>query len=154
MSKKEEDVYSKTKIFKVAIDQTFRICDYLNVPQMPELCQFRAEFFKALAHPLRIKILDTLRVGEIGVNELCARLGVEQSTLSQQLSILRTRDIVATRKSGNSVFYFVKDPAIFRLLDVTKEIFNNHLIDIKNVLSQLEPVVSPSAEAGVEKVEA
>jgi ArsR family transcriptional regulator len=121
---------------------------------MPELCQFRAEFFKALAHPLRIKILDTLRAGEIGVNELCTRLGVEQSTLSQQLSVLRTRDIVAARKSGNNVFYSVKDTAIFRLLDVTKEIFNNHLIDIKNVLSQLDPVAPPSAEAGVEKIEA
>lgn len=121
---------------------------------MPELCQFRAEFFKALAHPLRIKILDTLRAGEIGVNELGTRLGVEQSTLSQQLSILRTRDIVATRKSGNSVFYSIKDPAIFRLLDVAKEIFNNHLIDIKNVLSQLEPMVPPSMEAEAEKVEA
>ena len=121
---------------------------------MPELCQFRAEFFKALAHPLRIKILDNLRHGETGVNELCTRLGVEQSTLSQQLSVLRTRDIVAARKSGNNVFYSVKDPAIFRLLDVTKEIFNNHLIDIKNVLSQLEPVITLSSEAGVEKVEA
>src|SRR5512146_2991756 len=121
---------------------------------MPELCQFRAEFFKALAHPLRIKILDNLRAGETGVNELCTRLGVEQSTLSQQLSILRTRDIVAARKSGNNVFYSVKDPAIFRLLEVTKEIFNNHLIDIKNVLSQLEPAIVVSNEQAVEKVEA
>ncbi len=86
--------------------------------------------------------------------ELCARLGVEQSTLSQQLSILRTRDVVAARKSGNNVFYSVKDPAIFRLLDVAKEIFNNHLIDIKNVLSQLEPVMAMSNEQAVEKVEA
>jgi DNA-binding transcriptional ArsR family regulator len=121
---------------------------------MPELCQFRAEFFKALAHPLRIKILDTLRAGEIGVNELGTRLGVEQSTLSQQLSILRTRDIVATRKCGNNVLYSIKDPAIFRLLDVAKEIFNNHLIDIKNVLSQLEPIVPPSVEVEADKVEA
>lgn len=119
---------------------------------MAELSQFRAEFFKALSHPLRIKILDSLRNGEIGVNELCTRLGVEQSTLSQQLSILRTRDIVAARKSGNNVFYSVKDPAIYRLLDVTKEIFNNHLIDIKNVLSQLEPTITVSSETEVEKV--
>ena len=117
---------------------------------MAELCQFRAEFFKALAHPLRIKILDMLRTGEIGVNELCTRLAVEQSTLSQQLAVLRTRDIVAARKSGNSVFYYVKDPAIFRLLDAAKEIFNNHLIDIKNILAQMEPVASVE----VEKVEA
>jgi DNA-binding transcriptional ArsR family regulator len=116
---------------------------------MPELSQFKAEFFKALAHPLRIRILDALRTGEIGVNELCVRLGVEQSTLSQQLAVLRTRDIVVARKSGNNVFYSVKDPATFRLLDVAKQIFNNHLINVKDLLSQLETVA-----AGVEKTEA
>jgi DNA-binding transcriptional ArsR family regulator len=146
--------YSKIEILRFTLDQSFRICDYLNIP-VAEFCQFRAEFFKALAHPLRIKILDTLRSGEIGVNDLCARLGVEQSTISQQLSVLRTRDIVAARKSGNSVFYSVKDPEIFRLLDVAKEIFNNHLIDIKNLLAQLEPAqLEPAQTAEVEKIEA
>ncbi len=107
---------------------------------MPELPQFKAEFFKALAHPLRIRILDSLRAGEVGVTELCTRLGVEQSTLSQQLAILRTRNIVVGRKSGNAVFYSVHDPATFRLLDAAKDIFNNHLISVKDLLSQLEPV--------------
>ncbi len=51
---------------------------------MLELTQFKAEFFKALAHPLRIKVLDVLRDAEFGVNELCSRLGAEQSHLSQQ----------------------------------------------------------------------
>jgi ArsR family transcriptional regulator len=105
---------------------------------MADLSQIKAEFFKALAHPLRIKILDALRHGELGVNELCVRLGVEQSTVSQQLAILRTRDLVAGRKHGNMVFYSVKDPATFRLLDVAHDIFNNHLINIKDLLSQLE----------------
>lgn len=114
---------------------------------MPELSQFKAEFFKALAHPLRIRILDSLRTGEAGVNELCSRLGVEQSTLSQQLSVLRTRDIVSARKSGNNVFYSVKDPATFRLLDVAKELFNNHLINIKDLLSQLEAAPMEHTEA-------
>jgi DNA-binding transcriptional ArsR family regulator len=105
---------------------------------MTDLSQIKAEFFKALAHPLRIKILDVLRHGELGVNELCVRLGVEQSTVSQQLAILRTRDLVAGRKHGNMVSYSVKDPATFRLLDVAHDIFNNHLINIKDLLSQLE----------------
>jgi DNA-binding transcriptional ArsR family regulator len=105
---------------------------------MADLSPIKAEFFKALAHPLRIRILDALRQGELGVNELCVRLGVEQSTVSQQLAILRTRDLVAGRKHGNMVFYSVKDPATFRLLDVAHDIFNNHLINIKDLLSQLE----------------
>lgn len=107
---------------------------------MPELSQFTAEFFKALAHPLRIKILDTLRQGEVGVNDLSARLKVEQSTLSQQLAVLRKSSIVTGRKEGQNVFYSVQDPVIFRLLDDARQIFNNHLIDIRDLLSQLAPL--------------
>ena len=105
---------------------------------MPELSQFKAEFFKALAHPLRIRILDALRAGEAGVNELSAQLHVEQSNLSQQLGVLRGRNLVAGRKEGNNVYYSVRDPEIFRLLDVAKRIFNNHLINVRDMLSQLK----------------
>jgi DNA-binding transcriptional ArsR family regulator len=105
----------------------------MNVPQ---LSQFTAEFFKALAHPLRIKILDTLRAGEVGVNDLGERLQVEQSTISQQLAVLRKSNIVVGRKEGQNVFYSVSDPEIFRLLDDARHIFNNHLVDL---LSQLAP---------------
>ncbi len=106
---------------------------------MPELSAFTAEFFKALAHPLRIKILDALRHGEVGVNELSSRLGVEQSTLSQQLAVLRKSNIVEGRKEAQSVFYSVRDPAIFQLLDEAKKVFNNHLVDVRDLLSQLSP---------------
>ena len=105
---------------------------------MSEISQFKAEFFKALAHPLRIRILDTLREGEVGVNELSLHLKVEQSNLSQQLAVLRGRNIVVGRKEGNNVYYSVPDAEIFRLLDVAKKIFNNRLIDVRNLLSQLK----------------
>jgi ArsR family transcriptional regulator len=104
---------------------------------MTEISQFKAEFFKALAHPLRIRILDELRRGEVGVNDLCSRLNVEQSNLSQQLAILRNRNILVTRKEGQNVYYSVRDPGLFGLLDAAKKIFNNHLIDVKDLLSQL-----------------
>ena len=106
---------------------------------MPELSNFTAEFFKALAHPLRIKILEGLRHGEVGVNDLSARLKVEQATLSQQLAILRKSNIVVGRKEAQNVFYSVHDPAIFRLLDEARHIFNNHLIDVRDLLAQLSP---------------
>jgi DNA-binding transcriptional ArsR family regulator len=105
---------------------------------MPDLPNFKAEFFKALAHPLRIRIIDALRGGEIGVNDLCIKLGVEQSTLSQQLAQLRGRNIVVGRKEGQNVYYSIRDTTIFRLLDVAKDIFNNHLINVQDMLSQLE----------------
>lgn len=103
-----------------------------------DLARFKAEFFKALAHPLRIRIIDALRDGEIGVNDLCARLGVEQSTLSQQLAQLRGRNIVAGRKEGQGVFYSIRDRSIFRLLDVAREIFNNQLVSVQDMLTQLD----------------
>jgi DNA-binding transcriptional ArsR family regulator len=108
--------------------------------RVSEISQFKAEFFKALAHPLRIRILDILRKGEAGVNELSLQLKVEQSNLSQQLAVLRGRNIVVGRKEGNNVYYSVRDPEIFRLLDVAKKIFNNSLIDVRDMLSQLKTV--------------
>jgi ArsR family transcriptional regulator len=104
---------------------------------MPELSNFTSEFFKALSHPLRIKILDALRNGEVGVNELSARLGVEQTTLSQQLAVLRKSNIVVGRKEGQSVYYSARDAEIFRLLDVARQVFNNQLIDVRDLLAQL-----------------
>jgi ArsR family transcriptional regulator len=104
---------------------------------MPELARFKAEFFKALAHPLRIAIIDALRAGEMGVNELSAVLSVEQSSVSQQLAVLRARNIVTSRKEGLNVYYSVRDAAVFKLLDVAKQIFNNHLVEVKSMLAEM-----------------
>jgi DNA-binding transcriptional ArsR family regulator len=112
---------------------------YIIALYMSEPAQFKAEFFKALGHPLRIRVLDALRGGEVGVNDLCARLQVEQSTLSQQLGVLRSRNIVTGRKDGLNVYYSVRDKTLFKLLDVAREVFNNHLIDVQDMLSQMEP---------------
>jgi len=81
------------------------------------LPHFKADLFKALAHPPRIRILELLRGGERTVTDLQAALGVEASAVSQQLAILRTRNILTTRKAGTSVYYCIADPAIFTVLD-------------------------------------
>src|SRR5215468_10687344 len=102
-----------------------------------QLLQFKSEFFKALANPLRIRILDELRNGELTVTELRLRLGVEPTNISQQLAILKAKNSVSGRKQGSNMYYSCRDPAIFRLLDVAREIFNNHLIDVKGMLEAL-----------------
>src|ERR1700749_3401147 len=105
---------------------------------MPQqLANFKSEFFKALAHPLRIRILDCLRDGEKGVNELSDILQIEQANVSQQLAILRVRNLVIARKAGGGVFYSISDRTIFKLLDVAKEIFNNHLIEVRDMLREI-----------------
>jgi DNA-binding transcriptional ArsR family regulator len=105
---------------------------------MNDLRRFKADFFKALAHPLRIAVLDTLREGELGVNELSARLGVEQSTLSQQLAVLRSKNIVVGRKEGLNVYYSVPDAGVFKLLDDAKLVFNNQLVGVRNLLARMK----------------
>jgi DNA-binding transcriptional ArsR family regulator len=110
---------------------------------MPQqLANFKAEFFRALGHPIRIRILDSLRAGEKSVNELSQLLQIEPANVSQQLAVLRSRNIVVGRKSGSNVIYSVSDPALFRLLDVAKEIFNNHLVGVRDMLRQMEEVAS------------
>ena len=102
-----------------------------------KLLTFKSEFFKALANPLRIQIVDELRLGELTVSELRLKLGIEPANVSQQLAVLRSRNIVLARKQGNKIYYSCSDPAIFKLLDTAKEIFNNHLIGVKDTLEAL-----------------
>ncbi len=102
------------------------------VPHQP-LHRFKAEFFQALGHPARLRILELLRGGERTVSELQVELAIEASSVSQQLAVLRAKNIVDTRRAGTSVYYSVRDPQIFQLLDVARDIFNNHLIDLQSM---------------------
>ena len=104
---------------------------------MTDLGRFKASFFQALAHPMRIAIVDALRDGEATVSQLCQHLNVEQAALSQQLAVLRQRNIVVGRKEGLNVHYSVRDATVFKLLDVAKQIFSNQLIDVKAMLSEI-----------------
>ena len=107
---------------------------------------FKAEFFKALAHPARIKILELLRGGEMSVTELQEKLEIESSSVSQNLAVLRNKKIVDSRKAGTTVYYSVRDPAVFELLDAARRIFNNQLLDTRSTLEQLEEEQHPPAE--------
>lgn len=108
----------------------------MNMPD--SLRRFKAEFFKALGHPTRISILELLRSGEMSVNELQTKLEIESSGVSQQLAVLRNRNIVEARKEGTSAYYRVRDPQVYELLDVARRIFNADLIDTHSMLVQLE----------------
>ncbi len=107
-------------------------------PQSNGLQAFKAEFFKALAHPARIRILETLRARERSVHELQAALELDQSTVSQQLAVPRTKNIVRARKEGTTVRYAVVDPQVGDLLDVARRIFNNQLVGTQTLLRELK----------------
>lgn len=95
------------------------------------LRHFKAEIFKTLSHPTRIRILDALREGELTVGELQQSLGLEQSSVSQHLAALRTKDFVRARRDGNCVRYSVSDPAIWGLLDAARDIYERQLLEHK-----------------------
>ena len=103
-----------------------------------DLQTFKADFFKALAHPLRIRILEILRRHERSVQELQAALGVDQSAVSQQLAVLRAKHVVVARKEGTTVRYAIRDPLVGDLLDVARRIFNNQLSGHQGMLRALQ----------------
>ncbi|MBI5310156.1 MAG: winged helix-turn-helix transcriptional regulator [Actinobacteria bacterium] len=88
---------------------------------MRDIPRFKAEFFKALGHPLRIRILELLVEGERSVAELLADVEAEQSHLSQQLGILRRAGFVVSRREGASVIYMLADERIAELLSVSRQ---------------------------------
>ena len=103
----------------------------------PELQVFKADFFKALAHPARIRILEVLRHGERSVQELQSALVLDQATVSQQLAVLRAKHVVTARKEGTTVRYAIRDARVGALLDVARSIFNSQLAGSQTMLKAL-----------------
>jgi DNA-binding transcriptional ArsR family regulator len=111
-----------------------------RLPREPiagELQAFKARFFRALAHPTRIRLLEILGRGGRTVQELQDALTLDQPIVSQQLAVLRNQGIVSTRKEGLSVRYTLRDPLVGDLLDVARRIFNNQLAGTRGLLRQL-----------------
>jgi DNA-binding transcriptional ArsR family regulator len=111
-----------------------------RLPREPiagELQAFKARFFRALAHPTRIRLLEILVRGGRTVQELQDALTLEQPIVSQQLAVLRNQGIVSARKEGLAVRYTVRDPLVGELLDVARRIFNNQLAGTRGLLREL-----------------
>jgi ArsR family transcriptional regulator len=102
---------------------------------------FEADFFRALAHPIRIRILEELGTGERSFQELQQALKLEQPIVSQQLAILRGKNIVPSRKLGTALRYALSDPLLIKLLSVAQEIYNNHLIDTVEMTKNAAPTI-------------
>lgn len=89
---------------------------------MPDLPRRKAEFFKSLGHPLRVRVLELLSERERTVSELLEEVEVEQPNLSQQLGILRRASLVSTRREGALVVYSLADPRMSQLLAIARQL--------------------------------
>ena len=99
--------------------------------------QMKAEFFRILGHPVRVRILELLRDGERTVGDLQAELQMDSSGTSQHLGVLRKHRILDSRREGTSVYYAVRDPRIFQLLEVSRQILTSSLTETQAVLDEL-----------------
>ena len=101
------------------------------------LHQLKAEFFKTLGHPMRIRVLELLSDREHSVGELLPVLGVEASNLSQQLAVLRRSGFVSTRREASTVYYSLTSPQVAELLAVARRLLTTQLSDQMELLNDL-----------------
>lgn len=106
------------------------------------LSEVKADLFKALGHPARVRALEVLVEGERTVGELQPLVGIESSHLSQQLAVLRRAGLVTARKEGSSVYYDLKDPLVADLLAVAKRLLLASLTETRDLLADLTAEVS------------
>jgi DNA-binding transcriptional ArsR family regulator len=105
------------------------------------LYQAKAEFFKTLGHPARIRILELLSERDHAVHELLEKIAIEPSSLSQQLAVLRRTSMVVSRRDAGEVVYSVSVPEVRDLLLAARKILSG----IIAVQGELEAELVPAA---------
>ncbi|MCU7820831.1 ArsR/SmtB family transcription factor [Kitasatospora sp. DSM 101779] len=110
------------------------------------LYQLKAEFFRTLGHPARIRVLELLQDGPMPVRDLLAALEIEPSNLSQQLAVLRRTRLVAATRDGNTVVYALSTPDVAQLLQAARRILGAMITDQSDLLAELGGPKSSAAE--------
>ncbi|MEU1278080.1 metalloregulator ArsR/SmtB family transcription factor [Streptomyces sp. NPDC005805] len=103
----------------------------------PPLYQLKAEFFKTLGHPVRIRVLELLSERDHAVSEMLPVVGVEPAHLSQQLAVLRRANLVTARREGSAVHYSLTSPRVAELLRVARGIIGGVLAGQAELLEDL-----------------
>ena len=81
-----------------------------------ETAEHVADVLKAVAHPVRLKIVELLQHGEMSVNDITDAIGTKQSITSQQLNMMKSRGVLACRREGMKVYYRIENPNVIKLL--------------------------------------
>jgi ArsR family transcriptional regulator len=97
----------------------------------------KAEFFKTLGHPVRIRVLELLSERDHAVSEMLPEVGIEPAHLSQQLAVLRRANLVVSRKEGATVVYSLTSPHVAELLAVARQILTGVLSGQAELLEDL-----------------
>ena len=101
--------------------------------------EVKANLFRVLGHPARVRILEILRDGARSVGALQLELGLDSGGTSQHLAALRGIGLVQSRREGTSVFYRVDDERVFDLLAAGRDIISRWLVEQQSILVELAP---------------
>jgi ArsR family transcriptional regulator len=109
------------------------------------LYQAKAEFFRMLGHPVRIRVLELLCDGPMPVRELLAEIEVEASNLSQQLAVLRRAGIVTATRQGSTMVYALAGPDVSDLLQAARRILTELITGREELLAELRQATAAQA---------
>jgi DNA-binding transcriptional ArsR family regulator len=108
------------------------------------LHQAKADLFRTLGHPVRIRVLELLQGGPLPVRDLLAEIEVEASNLSQQLAVLRRAGLVQSAREGVLVVYTLSTPDVADLLRAARGILATMIVDREELLAELRADADPS----------
>ncbi|MDQ2623010.1 MAG: metalloregulator ArsR/SmtB family transcription factor [Actinomycetota bacterium] len=106
---------------------------------MVPLHQAKAELFRTLGHPVRIRVLELLLEGPRPVHELRAEIEVESSNLSQQLAVLRRSGLVVSTREGSTVLYTISTPEVAEMMAAARRVLGTVLAGQQELLAELRP---------------
>ncbi len=101
-----------------------------------KIFELHAALCQTLANPVRLRILRSLRDGEMSVNELARQLGVPQANISQHLSVLRERNVLSTRREGVSIYYRIAYPKIIKACDLIREVLFEQMAESRQLVQR------------------
>src|SRR5690348_12524897 len=106
----------------------------------------KSDFFRVLGHPVRIRILELLRDGERSVGDLQAALSLDSGGTSQHLAALKRHGLLDSRRERTSVYYSVRDPRMFQLLEIARQVLSSNLAETTSLLNELQDT-APAASS-------
>ncbi len=110
----------------------------MSDPVQAPLYQVKAEFFRMLGHPVRIRVLELLQNGPVSVRDLLIDIDIEPSNLSQQLAVLRRSGIVVSTREGTTVTYALAGGDVAELLRAARRILTELLAGQTALLAALQ----------------
>jgi DNA-binding transcriptional ArsR family regulator len=113
--------------------------------------RIKADFFRTLGHPTRVRVLELLRDGELTVGELQAKLEIDSSGASQHLATMRRQGLLESRREGTSVYYRVRDPRTFQLLETARQLITSHLEETQALLGDLDSAPQGARKLGAKR---